>query len=198
MRANVLVIVASLFLLSACKPSGKEGASEHSPPSESQKTEGQRYLDSCDFLRKEARYMDSVLLTATDIVPATANRAIKAFTGFAFHCVSDSMSPVYLIKTAQVARVINNIPQAKVALDRCIDTYPAFEQRPAAIFLLAQLYDEATYLNDEQEALKLYRRILEEYPKSEWVPAAESAIKFLGKSDEEIIKEFTRKQRKGK
>lgn len=187
-----------LFLISACNPSGKEETAQSTALSGSQKTEGQRYLDACDSLRKEARYMDSVLLHAMDIVPATAGRAIKAFTGFAFHCVSDSMSPVYLIKTAQVARVINNIPQAKVALDRCIDTYPAFEQRPAAIFLLAQLYDEATYLNDEQEALKLYRRILDEYPKSEWVPAAESAIKFLGKSDEEIIKEFTAKQKKGK
>lgn len=198
MGTRWLLILSVFFMLSACKPSGSGETAQSTSLPGVQKTEGQRYLDACDSLRREARYMDSVLLGATDIVRATANRAIKAFTGFAFHCVSDSMSPVYLIKTAQVARVINNIPQAKVALDRCIDAYPAFGQRPAAIFLLAQLYDEATYLNDEQEARKLYRRILEEYPKSEWAPAAESAIKFLGKTDEEIIREFTSKQKKGK
>jgi outer membrane protein assembly factor BamD (BamD/ComL family) len=154
------------------------------------------YLSNCKHLYGEALHMDSVLLSQNEVVYESANKAIKAFTDFAYYCASDSLSPIYLIKTAQIARVIDNIPQAKIALEKCMDGYPNFNNRAAAIFLLAQLYDEATYLNDEHEARKLYQKIIEEYPKSEWAMNAKAAVKLLGKTDEEIIKEFTKKNGK--
>ena len=153
------------------------------------------YLTDCKKLFAEARKMDSVLLRQTETDKPSANSAIKAFTDFAFYCQSDSLSPMYLIKTAQVARAINNIPQAKLALDRCIETYPAFKNRPAALFLLAQLYDENTYLSNEAEAKKIYEQIINEYPKSDWALSAKGAIAFLGKSDEQILKELKSKSK---
>lgn len=198
MRKVIAAPLLFLLLFYSCTHSNSPESEKRSEVISTQKSEGARYLDNCDSLRREARKMDSLLLNEIEVVKATADRAILAFTGFALHCVSDTMCPVYLIKTAQVARAVNNIPQAKAALDRCIDTYPGFVQRPAAIFLLAQLYDEATYLNNEQEARKWYQKIIEEYPKSEWAPAAQSAIKLLGKTDEEIIREFTKKNNKEK
>jgi TolA-binding protein len=128
-----------------------------------------------------------------EVDPASAAYALKAFTDFAYYCKSDSMSPVYLVKTAQVARAVNNIPQARTALDRCIEEYPAFRNRAAAIFLLAQLYDEPNYLNNEQEARKLYKEIVDEYPKSDWAMSAKAAIGFIGKTDEQIMQELKRK-----
>jgi len=157
---------------------------------------GKNYFTDCKKLYAEARRMDSILLTETEINKTSATKAIKAFTDFSSYCASDSLSPVYLIKTAQVARAINNIPQAKLVLERCIETYPSFKNRPAALFLLAQLYDENTYLNNEHEAKKLYEQIINEYPKSDWAMSAKGAISFLGKSDEEILKELKKKQRK--
>jgi len=154
------------------------------------------YLTDCKKLFAEAKQMDSILLNQMEADKASANKAIKAFTDFAYYCQNDSLSPVFLIKTAQVARVINNIPQAKVALEKCIDTYPAFKNRPAALFLLGQLYDESTYLNNEAEARKLYEQIIYEYPKSEWALSAKGAINFLGKSDEEILQELKSKRKK--
>jgi TolA-binding protein len=154
------------------------------------------FLTDCKKLYAEARKMDSILLLETEINKASANNAIKAFTDFSFYCQSDTMCPIYLIKTAQVARAINNIPQAKVALDRCIETYPSFRNRPAALFLLAQLYDENTYLNDEAKAKKLYEEIINDYPKSDWALSAKGALAFIGKSDDEILKEFKKKKKK--
>jgi TolA-binding protein len=138
--------------------------------------------------------MDSTLMVQVDIDPVVGNKAVKAFTDFAYYCQTDSMSPVYLIKTAQVARALNNIPQAKLALEHCIETYPAFRSRPAAIFLLAQLYDEPGYLNNEAEAKKLYEKIISEYPNSDWAMSSQGAIHFIGKSDEEILKEIKAKK----
>lgn len=139
--------------------------------------------------------MDSTLLSQTELDNASANRAIKAFTDFAWYCQGDTLSPVYLIKCAQVAKAVNNIPQAKLVLDRCIGSYPGFKNRPAALFLLAQLYDEPTYLNDEHEAKQLYEKIINEYPASEWVESAKGALRFIGKSDDEIMKDLLRQKK---
>ncbi len=194
---NIFLVLTSISVFSFCKNSTssdektdvKDGLISSTP----QKVD---YGDECRKLKSKALFMDSVLLSQTEVVYESANAAIKAFTEFANYCASDSASPVYLIKTAQIARVINNIPQAKVVLEKCIDAYPNFDNRAAAIFLLAQLYDEATYLNDEHEARRLYQKIIDEYPKSDWAFNAGAAIKLLGKTDEDIIKEFNKKNAK--
>lgn len=198
-KFGVLVLFfAVLSSLSSCKNSSDtpESGKDMTESSKGISSEKPDYLSDCNKFYKEARFMDSVLLTQADVVYESANQAIKAFTDFAYYCVSDSLSPIYLIKTAQIARAINNIPQAKVVLDKCIETYPNFKNRAAAIFLLAQLYDEATYLNDEHEARRLYQKIIDEYPKSEWAMNSKAAIKLLGKTDEEIIREFTEGNKK--
>lgn len=188
----------SLLLLTfSCSTdtSKKENAPETGAPKEPKRLD-KNYLTDCKKLVAEAKHMDSVLMHQMEIDPVSANKAIKAFTDIAYYCQNDSLSPVFLIKTAQVARVVNNIPQAKTALEQCIDAYPAFKNRPAAMFLLAQLYDEATYLNNEEEARKLYNQIINEYPKSEWASSAKGAINFLGKSDAEILQELKGKRKK--
>lgn len=200
MRNNFLytLLVISILINFSCKNnSDKPETTENKSKSiDSNYRLAKNFLTDCKKLYAEARRADSILLKETEINKESANNAIKAFTDFSFYCQSDSICPIYLIKTAQVARAINNIPQAKVALDRCIDTYPSFKNRPAALFLLAQLYDESTYLNDEAQAKKLYEEIINEYPKSDWALSAKGALAFIGKSDDEILKEFKKKQKK--
>jgi len=145
------------------------------------------YSADCKVLIIEAKRMDSLLLKELEVKVDVANKAIKAFTDFAYYCSNDSLCPIYLIKTAQVAQSINNIPQAKIVLDKCVDEFPNSLHRPAAMFLLAQLYDEATYLNNEAEARKIYEKIIAEYPKSDWAKSSKGALNFVGKSDEQIM-----------
>jgi len=154
------------------------------------------FVSDCRILLQEAKMMDSILLGQTEIDMNSANKAIVAFADFANYCHQDSLSPIYLIKCAQVARAINNIPQAKLVLEKCIQDYPNFRNRPAALFLLAQLYDEDTYLNNEIEAKRLYQQIIDEHPKSDWAMSAKGAISFLGKSDEQILQELKKTNKK--
>ena len=195
--SKLLIIVCS-FLLFSCSQNSKneEGKKQNSQENDSTSHLAKNYLTDCKKLFAEARRMDSILLSQTEVDKNAAGKSIKAFTDFAYYCQNDSLSPVYLIKTAQVARAINNIPQAKLVLERCIETYPLFKNRPAAIFLLAQLYDDETYLNNETEAKRLYEQILNEYPKSDWVLSAKGAIAFIGKTDTEILNEFKKKNKK--
>ncbi len=152
------------------------------------------YLTDCKMLLAEAKKMDSTLLKETEVKTDVANKAIKAFTDFAFYCTADTLCPIYLIKTAQVAQSINNPRQAQVALEKCVTAYPKSTHRAAAMFLLAQLYDEAVYLNNEQEAKKLYEMVIYEYPKSDWAKSAKGALNFVGKTDEQIMEELKKKK----
>lgn len=174
---------------------GSEPAAKETPTEDTLQRIGKTFLSDCKVLYSRARQMDSVLLQETTVNESNAKKAIAAFTDFAFYCQSDTMSPVYLIKTAQVARAINSIPQAKTALDRCVETYLNSPHRAAALFLLAQLYDEPGYLNNEQEAKRLYSQIIEEYPKSDWALSAKGALVFIGKTDQEIMEAFEKKNK---
>jgi hypothetical protein len=189
-----LVIIAVLFLLCACN-NPPEQKNVPVVPKDSIKVAAvdTSATRDCAVLYKRARQMDSTILMALEVDPAIANNTIRAFTDYAYYCESDSLSPIFLVKTAQIAMAINNPNQAKVVLDRVINNYPKFRNKPAAIFMLAQLYDERTLLNNEEEAKKLYEKIIFEYPKSEWASSAKAAIKLLGKTDEEIIEQFQKK-----
>ncbi|MCE3228003.1 MAG: hypothetical protein K0S32_2554 [Bacteroidetes bacterium] len=153
------------------------------------------YISDCKKLYAEARRIDSILITDLEEDTKHANDAIKAFTDYAYYCKNDSLAPVFLIKTAMVARSIENIPQAKLVLDKCIEDYSESKTKPEAMFLLAQLYDEPGYLNSEVEAQKLYKQILEDYPKSPLVPVVKGALQMIGKSDKEVVKEFNKKNK---
>lgn len=158
-------------------------------------TKNINYLADCKNYYAQAKKLDSILLKEIDLNVTLANKAIKAFTDFAYYCQADSLSPMYLVKSAQVAKAINNYPQAKIVLDKCIADYPNFKNRAAALFLLAQLYDDAGVMNSETEAQKIYLQIIAEYPKSDWAKSAKGALTFIGKSDAQIMEELKRKEK---
>lgn len=189
---NVVWSLATALVLTAC---GNDKAGKHQT-TESDSTSKQLTSIDCGLLKSLALKNDSILLQETSVNVATASQAIKAFVDFANFCPTDSLSPVFLIKTAQVATAINQIPQAKVVLEKCIRDYPQFTERPAALFLLARLYDETVYLNNENEARVLYEQIINEYPTSTWAMNADAAIGFLGKTDEQILRELKKKSKK--
>ncbi|MDO9000933.1 MAG: tetratricopeptide repeat protein [Bacteroidota bacterium] len=203
MKSNFLfsIIIASFVFFVGCSNRETEKVAipledtsvQSSKTSDSIIRSNKLYLSDCKKLLSEAKKMDSILLKEMEVKNDVANKAIKAFTDFAYYCASDSLCPIYLIKTAQVAQSINNIPQAKVVLDKCIVDYKNSIHRPAALFLLAQLYDEATYLNNEMEAKQLYQKIIDEYPKSDWAKSSKGALNFIGKSDSQIIDQLKKK-----
>ncbi len=151
--------------------------------------------NDCQTLFKEAKAADDVLLRATTVNDNDAAKAIIAFYNFANICKEDTLAPVLLLKAGQVAQTLNKFSQAQAFFTKCIDEFPDFKNRGAAIFLLAQLYDDATKLNNEEEAAKYYRQVIREYPKSAFAEDAKAAIKNFGKTDEQLIQEFLKKNK---
>jgi len=201
MKSNLLLSlsIAIFIFLSACSNSQSVDATVTKKDSVANASDSlnkplKSYSADCKNLVVEAKRMDSLLLKEMEVKVDVANKAIKAFTDFAYYCSNDSLCPIYLIKTAQVAQSINNIPQAKIVLDKCVDEYPNSIHRPAAMFLLAQLYDEATYLNNEAEAKRIYEKIISEYPKSDWAKSSKGALNFVGRSDEQIMQSLKKQK----
>ena len=152
-------------------------------------------IDECTKFLNEAKRLDNILLKATVVNPQIAEQAIKAFYEFSANCKTDTLAPVFLIKAGQIAQSVKKYTQPQAFFTKCIDEFPNFKSRGAAMFLLAQLYDDAFILNNESEARTIYHQILREYPNTSYANDAKACIQNLGKSDEQLIQEFLKKNK---
>lgn len=149
--------------------------------------------DSCSRLLARAKASDAVLMRAVVMDKDVAVKAIGDFSAYASYCENDSLSPVFYLKAGQVAQAIGSFSQAQAMLNNCLNKYPQFRNKGAVLFLLAQLYDDPNMLNDEPKAKEYYEQIIKEFPKSSYANDAMASIKNLGKTDEELIQEFLKK-----
>lgn len=193
----IFLFVALIVFLLFYNCSGNKEEVKQENLSANENLQNPSLTNDCRNLYLDAVKNDSIILSATQIDVTVANKAIKAFADFAQYCGSDSLAPVFLLKAGQIAQSINNMPQAKVNYEKVIQDFPNFKNRGAAMFLLAQLYDEPQYLNNEDRALELYNQIISLYGGTEWAANAAAARDLLGKSDDQIVKEFLKKN-KGK
>ncbi|RME19259.1 MAG: hypothetical protein D6799_01600 [Bacteroidetes bacterium] len=150
--------------------------------------------DSCFYYVRESRHIDSILLSTVNYDEQLAIRANNTFVRCAMLCNNDSISPLYLLKAAQLSQTLNKIELSEKYLNKIISDYPKTKLLPAAKFLLAQYYAEKNLLNQPQKAEELLNQIIREYPQTVWAENAAAALQWVGKSDEEILKEIKKKK----
>ena len=128
-------ITSSLFLMSC---------GNNSPEQKQEEIKKDTIIaaDKCTNLFNEAKRLDNILLKATVVNNDIAEQASKAFYEFSVNCKDDTLAPVFLVKAGQVSQSIKKYTQAQSFFKKCIDDFPNFKSRGAAMFLLAQLYDE--------------------------------------------------------
>jgi outer membrane protein assembly factor BamD (BamD/ComL family) len=192
---RLLFICFSISILTACSSNKTNGKNELNITSDTTSAQRVETISDCVRLKEEARKMDSTLLKANELDKKLGTKAIQVFLDFVYYCNQDTACPIFLIKTAQVSQAIQNYPQSKIALETCIKDYPNFKNKPAALFLLGQLYDEPNQLNNEKKAKEIYQQIIKEFPNSEWAVSAQGALSFIGKSDEDIVKQFEKQNK---
>lgn len=192
MLKKIGILTATIFLLSACN-TGNDNLQNENIKNDSLKITTNS--GDCKILLAEALKIDSALLISTNLNVNSAEQAINAFNNFASACKDDSLAPIFLLKAGQIAQSISKFQQSKILLQKCADEFPNFRNRGAALFLLAQVYDNVSMLNNETEAKKVYEQIIKEYPNTAWERDSKSCIKNLGKTDEELVKEFLKKNK---
>jgi len=100
----------------------------------------------------------------------------------------DSLSPEYLFKAADITMNIIDSRQAINIYNRILADYPDFRKAPQCIFLKAFIFENN--LNDLVNAKKYYLEFLEKYPEDDFADDAQISLDNLGKSPEELIREF--------
>ena len=102
-----------------------------------------------------------------------------------------SESTDYLFKAAEISMNIGNHMEAIQLFDRFRIDYPDNEKAPTALFFKGFIYDDR--LKDLPAAEEVYNEFLQTYPNHELADDVQAMKRHLGKSDEEIIREFEKR-----
>lgn len=150
--------------------------------------------DSCKYYLILSQSLDSMLIKATQYDTSLAIKSNNTFVKCALWCEHDSISPLYLIKAAQISHSLGKPTMSEKYLQKIITNYPHSKFIPPAKLLLGQFYADTKILNKPEKARELFNSIIKDYPRTVWAENATAALQWIGKSDEEILKEIKRKK----
>ncbi|HEV7230879.1 MAG TPA: tetratricopeptide repeat protein [Bacteroidia bacterium] len=124
--------------------------------------------------------------------PQIADAAVRAYIDYANIFQNDTLSSDYLFRAAELAAACGNYDQAIALYENLTDRYPTYKYVVEAIYQEAMIYD-SNLSGQDAKAKILYEKIISDYPKHKLAADARTAIANLGKSDEELVKEFEMK-----
>lgn len=176
----ILLSVALLFLISC--------GNEEKPPVIPKKDN--RVLLLGQINKYEAEMHKSMVLD-----PNLATIAVTAYDNFVKNYPEDSLAPEFLFKAGEISTASQQYKQAFIYYETITQKYPDFKYAPESLYLQGYLLDN--FLNEDAKAKAVYEKVIAEHPELPYANDAKAAIKNLGKSDEELIREFEKKN-KGK
>jgi tetratricopeptide (TPR) repeat protein len=118
----------------------------------------------------------------------TAGELIQAYIEFAENHPKDPESPDYLYKAADLSLNINKSKESLDLYNRIIYQYPEYRKAPECLFLVGYIYEN--YFQNYGKAKDIYESFMVRYPDHDFADDAEISIRNMGKSPEELIREF--------
>jgi TolA-binding protein len=115
---------------------------------------------------------------------------MEAYGAFSERFNNRENADEYLFKAGEIAMGANLTVKAIRYLTTLYDEYPRYKNRAYGLFLLGFIQENQA--NNLNEAKRIYEQFLVEFPGHEMVDDARASIKNLGKSPEQIIREFER------
>ena len=101
---------------------------------------------------------------------------------------TDSLSATYLYRAAESSLYINQGIKAVSYLTRIESEFPTFQNMGNVTFLIGFTYENN--MQDYEKAKQYYELFIEKYPDHPLVKDTHILIKNLGKTPEELVKEF--------
>lgn len=120
--------------------------------------------------------------------PVKAKEIISLYTKYANDFPDDTASAAYLFKAGDISSKINETSQAIDIFGRMISKYPGHSNTPYALFLQGFIYENQ--LGDPMKARPYYEDFLKKYPDHPIAGDVHFSLENLGKTPEELIKEF--------
>jgi outer membrane protein assembly factor BamD (BamD/ComL family) len=129
---------------------------------------------------------------STSFDKAKWDSLINLYDDFCKRFPKDSLVPGYTFNAANIAMNTGDGQKALAHFQQIIDNYPDYAKAPLCLFFKAYVYENL--LHDLVKAKEIYLQFIEKYPNNEFVSAAQASIQNLGKSPEQMVKEFEAKR----
>ena len=142
---------------------------------------------------EEIKKLEGEMHKSAELNNVTAGLAIQSYSDYAKNFPDDSVTPDYLFKAGEIATAIQQYPQALSYYKTITEKYPQFKMIKESLYLQGYLLDN--FLNDDAKAKLIYEEVIAKYPSTSYANDAKAAISNLGKTDEELIKEFKKKNK---
>jgi len=178
MKRIAYTLVISVLLFSSCINDSKQATNN---------TEV-NFTDSIAFYENALFNGQTKTVKATDAV-----KLAGFYMQYAIANEADTNSAIYVFKAADIYSNFRNAEKAIDAYNIILEKYPDSKNASAALFLTAFIYEDQ--LQDFANAEKYYKLFLKKYPESDFADDAEISLKNLGKTPEELIKEFEKKNK---
>ncbi|NQU31600.1 MAG: tetratricopeptide repeat protein [Bacteroidetes bacterium] len=176
----VIVFIFSAFLLVSCNNTNNEVNSNKEV--------------SIEYINTLEAELFNANMTTPDF--EKAKQLADMYVAYADQNPNDSIAPDFLFKAADINMNVSS-PQTTIALfNNIISLYPEYKNIPTIMFLKGFVYEDQ--LNDYENARKYYVDFLEKYPNSDFADDALVSLNNLGKSPEELIKEFEKQNNENK
>ncbi|MCD4773048.1 MAG: tetratricopeptide repeat protein [Bacteroidales bacterium] len=131
--------------------------------------------------------------TNSSVNKIKAEELVLLYLDFAKQFPEDSIVPEYLFKAADISMNIMESGKAIEIYDQIITNYPDYSKTPECLFLKGFVYENN--LHDLVHAKKYYTEFIDKYPDNDFADDAAMSLINLGKSPEELIKEFEAKMK---
>lgn len=129
----------------------------------------------------------------TGIHREVAEKLLLAYEDFLKHHSFESISKEYQFRAGELAKAINRPHLAIKHLNGLLERDPDHERAPLALFYKATIVGDM--LNEDENAKMLYQEFIDKYPDHPLAESAKESIKLQGKSLDEIVKEFEKKNK---
>lgn len=151
---------------------------------------------SCDSqLKKDEKDIASLekelTLEAERPNQAKLEQLMDKYLNYVDKHAQDTAAPQYLYKALSLAVGTNQGEKAMELADRTLNDYPQSDKIAETVFLKAYIYENL--LSNLGQAQKTYRDFIARFPDHDLADDAEAALRNLGKSPEELVKEFEQK-----
>jgi tetratricopeptide (TPR) repeat protein len=129
--------------------------------------------------------------TTLEFNPEYAKPLLKAYEVYIKHHSFQAISKLYQFKAGELAKALNKPHVAIKHFNDLMERDPDHEKAPIALFYKAMIIGDM--LHEDDLAKATYQEFIDKYPDHPFVESAKESIKLQGKSLEEIVAGFEKK-----
>lgn len=181
-KLTIYFLSIALMALSACGSQGNEGKNGESSYVALEKM-------NIESLDNEIKKREAVLNKDTNAMDRNKTaKLMEAYAVYAERFPNYENAADRMFKAGELAMGLGHKVQAIKYFEKVYNEYKDYEKRPYALFMKAFVLENQAMQYDQ--AKEVYEQFIAEFPNHDMADDAEYSIKNMGKSPEELIREF--------